>query len=276
MAQNYAANYADKALSPFALASVTQGVFQAQYDWTGANTVYVFNNDTVALADYTTSAGYGTPTLVGNTVDTLTLSKDQSFAGLLDKRLVESTGLDNAAGQWLADQMTQIVTPAIDKYAFHALYTACPSGQISSSAAITSANAYTAFQTGNAAMDEELVPTVGRVVFATPAYINSLMIDTNFIKASDLGQAAVFNGQIGEIDGVPVVKVPSAIMNATDHHMDFIIVHTAAVCQPVKLADFDIVEKSERYSGSLVNGRLVWDTFLLDELNDGIYIHIHA
>jgi hypothetical protein len=276
MAQNYAMKFADKALAPFAAASVTQGVFSAQYEFTGVNTIYVPKNDTVALGAYTISAGYGTPTLIGNTLDTLTLSQDQAFAGLLDKRMVESSNLTIAAGSWLADQMTQVVTPTIDKYAFAALFTACPSGQISASAAITTANAFTSLQTANALLDESYVPTVGRVLFASPAFLNVLRLDANFLKASDLGQQVQFNGQVGEVDGLPVIKVPDAIMNATDNHIDYMVVHRSAVAQPVKLADFDIVEKSERYSGSLVNGRLVWDTFLLDSLNKGIYIHKHA
>jgi N4-gp56 family major capsid protein len=276
MAIEYATKYADAALNAFKLGSVTE-VFAAQYDWTGAKTVTVFTNATASMADYVPSAGYGTPGLIGNTKDDMTVSKDRKFVGLLDRLDMESVNGTLRAGEWLAKQIREQVTPDVDKYRFLALHTACPSGQISASAAITSANAYTAFLTGNETLDEAEVPTAGRVAFVTPAVYNKLKLDANFVKASELAQSQIiFNGQIGEVDGVPIIKVPSSIMNATDKHMDFIIVHTAAVAAPIKLADYQIVESSERYSGSLVNGRIAHDLFLLDTLNTGIYIHVHA
>lgn len=275
MATTYAAKYASAALDAFSLGSLTN-IFTAKYDWAGVKTVNVFTNETVAAADYTASAGFGSATLVGNTVDTLTVTKDRKFSGVLDRLTMASVEGSQAAGAWLAKQMIEVVTPDVDKYRFDALYTACPTGQISASAAITSANAYTEFLAGNEKLDEAGIPAPGRVCFATPAYFNKLKLDANFVKASDIAQTMLYNGQVGEIDGVPVIKVPSATMNATDHHMDFIIVHTAAVAAPMKLEEFDIFEKSERYSGSVINGRYVHDLFLLDTLNTGIYVHVHA
>ena len=257
------------------MGSVTQ-VFTAKYDWVDAITVNVFTNATVAPGDYSPSGGHGTPTLIGNTVDTLTVAEDRSFSGLLDKLDMESVAGTKKAGEWLATELRQQVIPDVDKYRFAALYTACPTGQVSASAAITSANAYTEFLAGNETLDEAGVPTVGRVCFITPAAYNKLKLDDNFIKASDLGQSIMLNGQVGEVDGVPIIKVPAATLNATDNHMDFIIVHVDAVAAPVKLVDYTVFESVPGYSGSRVDGRYVHDLFLLDTLNDGIYIHVHA
>jgi hypothetical protein len=277
MAFNYATNYASQALQPFTLASLTTPVFDAKYDWTGAKTVTVFTNNTVALTDYSRTGGYGTPTTIDNSKDDLLVTADKGFSANLDRLDMESSAGSLAAGQWLAAQMREQVAPVIDKYNFLALFNACPSGQISASAAITSANAYTAALAGNAVLDEALVPMAGRVMFASPAYLNSIKTDANYVKASDLAQGEImFNGQVGQIDGVPVVKVPDAIMNATDKHIDFMIVHRAAIAAPVKLQEFKVYQDVPGWSGSRVEGRVVFDLFLLDALNDGIYIHKHA
>jgi hypothetical protein len=276
MATNYAERYANAALEAFALDSLTN-VFSAKYDWTDVKTVNVFTNATVAPSAYTPSAGYGTPTLIGNSKDALTVTQDDFFSAVIDKLDMESTAGTMRAGEWLVTEIRQEVTPSIDEYVFDALWTACPSAQISASAAITSANAYSSFLTGNLALTNAKVPRGGRVAFASATFINTLKFDTNYVKASDLAQSEiVFNGMAGRCDGVPIIEVPDSMLNATDHHMDFIIVHTSAVALPIKLADYQVIAQSEQYSGSRVNGRVVYDCFLLDALNNGIYIHKHA
>lgn len=277
MAQNYAATYAPMAEEAFALASLTN-VFGAKYDWTGVKTVNVFSNTTVAPTAYVASSGYGAPTLAANTVDDLVVAQDRQIPPtLIDRLLMDSTEGSISAAEWLGAEMRQRVVPDIDAYRFLALYTACPTGQLSATAAVTSATAYTVFLTGQTMLDEAKVPTVGRVAFCTPAYINLLKLDTNYVKASELAQDQImFNGQVGAIDGVPVIKTPTSIMNATDHHMDFIIVHTDAVAAPMKLEEVDIFESVPGWSGSQIQGRYIHDCFLLDAKNNGIYIHIHA
>lgn len=277
MAQNYAAAYAPMAEEAFALASLTQGVFSAKYDWTGVKTVNVFTNGTLAMGDYVISSGYGSPTVVGNTVDDLVVSKDRKFNGLIDRLLMDSTEGSIRAAEWLGEQTRQKVVPDIDGYRFDALHDGCPSAQISASAAITSANAYTEFLAGQVILDELLVPQAGRVCFATPDFLNKIKLDSNYTKATDLAQGDIlYNGQVGMIDGVPVIKTPSAVMNATDNHMDFIIVHRDAVAVPMKLEDVQIFETVPNWSGSQIQGRYVHDLFVLDAKNTGIYVHRHG
>ena len=45
MAQNYAAMYAPSSEEAFALASLTQGVFDAKYDWTGPRRDLTWHSD---------------------------------------------------------------------------------------------------------------------------------------------------------------------------------------------------------------------------------------
>lgn len=289
MAVNLATKYASDALDKFAIGSFTEGVFRAQYSWKGAKTVAVFSNATATMNDYvrTGSARYGTMEDLGNTVDSMEVDQERAFTGAIDGLDTDDTNGTLVAGAFLAQQIEQKIVPDVDSYRLDALFDACPTGQISSATAITSGNAYTEYLTGSEKLDELLVPQAGRVTFATPAYLNYLKLDDNFTKASDLAQDQIlFKGQVGEIDGVPVVKVPSAILNGSayngaDNHVDFMIVHRDAVAAPIKLADYYIHSaasgnKAPGIHGDLVEGLVVYDCFLLDALNTGIYVHKHA
>jgi N4-gp56 family major capsid protein len=280
MAVNYATQYASEALDAFRIASVTEDVFSAKYSWKGSKTVSVFSNATATMNDYTRtgSARYGTMENLGNTVDALEVDKERSFTGAIDGLDQDDTGGTLAAGAFLAQQINRVVGPDVDGYRFAALFDACPTGQISTGVATTSATAYTNFLTASAALDEALVPKSGRVVFMTPAYLNLLKLDANYTKASDLAQSQLmFGGQVGMIDGTPVVMAPDAIVNGTvDHHIDFILVHKDAVAAPIKLADYKVTQDPPGIHGTLIEGLVVHDCFLLDALNDGIYIRKHA
>ena len=276
MAINYASNFAPMTEEAFSLGSVTQ-VFSGKYEWAGAKTVTVFTNDTVTPGDYSRTGGHGTPTVIGNSKQDMTVTADKGFSALIDKLDMESTNGTMQAAAWLGQETREQIIPLVDSYRFNKLYTLCPTGQISATGAVTSANAYTSFLTGNETLDEAKVPKAGRVVFATPAYINLLKLDANYVKATELAQSQiVFNGQVGAIDGVPVISVPSSILNATDNHIDFIIVHTSAVAAPMKLEDVQIYESVPGWSGSQIDGRYVFDLFLVTQKNAGIYVKRHA
>jgi hypothetical protein len=286
MAVNYATKYADAALDQFKVGSYTAGVFGAKYDWTGAKTVAVFSNATASMNDYvrTGTARYGTMENLGNTVDTLEVDQERSFIGAIDGLDEMDTNGTLNAGSFLRQQINRVITPDIDSYAFDAIFDACPTAQISASAVMTSANAYTAFLTGNLALTNDLVPLSGRVAFVTGTFNNLLKLDSSYVKASDLAQRDIaYNGMVGMVDGVPIIMVPDGIMNGSgynggDNHVDFMIVHQDAIALPVKLADYTVLPKGTvaNVFGDVVQGLVVYDCFVLDALNDGIYIHKHA
>jgi hypothetical protein len=69
--------------------------------------------------------------------------------------------------------------------------------------------------------------------------------------------------------------------NGADNHVDFMIVHKDAVAAPIKLADYYVHSvaagnKAPGIHGDLIEGLVVYDCFLLDALNTGIYVHVHA
>jgi len=277
MANNTAVKYNEAALERFRKGSLTDAIMRGQFDWTGAKSIVLTTNDLGSLADYTRSGiyRYGTPTELGNTQDTLTLTKDRAFSYTIDKRGRQEAALTNDAGATLARTIDQVIVPEIDAYRLAAVIAACPAAHKPSAAALTKSNAYAAFLALQEFLDEDRVPQVGRVMVATPAAINFLKQDTAFVKSGDLSQEMLVRGQIGEVDGVAIVKAPSAML-AGSGHTDMLLFHQDAVAAPVVLEEYKIHEDPPGISGWLVEGRICYDAFVLDTLVNGVAQYVHA
>ena len=70
------------------------------------------------------------------------------------------------------------------------------------------------------------------------------------------------------IDGVSVIKIPSSRL---PENFGFMIAHPSATVAPTKLEDYTVHENAPGISGSLVEGRICYDAFVLDNKKMGIY-----
>ena len=116
-------------------------------------------------------------------------------------------------------------------------------------------------------MDEDKVPVGNRVCYVTPQFYKKIRLDDAFIKASDLGQNIQITGQVGEIDGAPVVKAPSSYF---PEKANFVITNPLACVSPMKLQDCKIHDNPPGISGWLVEGRIRFDAFVLNNKADAI------
>ena len=76
-------------------------------------------------------------------------------------------------------------------------------------------------------------------------------------------------GQIGEIDGVAIIKVATSRLPAG---CLFEITHAAATVAPVKLEEYKIHEDPPGISGQLAEGRVYYDAFVLNKKKDMISV----
>ncbi|MCC8120831.1 MAG: hypothetical protein LIO42_02330, partial [Oscillospiraceae bacterium] len=81
------------------------------------------------------------------------------------------------------------------------------------------------------------------------------------------------HGQVGELDGVPVVKVPSSYLPS---NANFVITNPACTPAPSKLTEYTIHENPPGISGWLVEGRIRYDAFVLDNKASAICVHVAA
>ena len=139
--------------------------------------------------------------------------------------------------------------------------------------ALTSSNIYTKIITANNELDNNEVPEVGRVLVVTPSTLLLMKQNSTIVMITDVGSAMVQSGVIGMLDGLTVLKVPESRLPSD---FGFMIVHPAATVGVEKLNDFRIHADPPGISGSLVEGRIVYDAFVLDNKRKAIYINMDA
>lgn len=274
MAITLAAKFSSKVDKRFSLKSrTTQLVGGKGYDWKGVNTVTVYDRPVVAMNDYTTTgtARYGTAAELQNTTQDLSVTKDRSFTATIDTLNMQDTMDVMKASAFLKDQIDEVVIPEVDVYRLSVLSTRA--GTTSAAVAITASNAYSSLLAAMEVLDNNKVNTEGRMAYCTPGYYNFLKLDNNFIQASDMAQEMLKKGQLGEVDGVAIYKAPTTYFPASTA---FILCHKISMITVEKLTEYKIHENPPGINGSLIEGRIRYDAFVLDNKQISVYRHIIA
>lgn len=246
----------------FKLGALSAKGVNQDYEWQGVKTIKVTSIPTVPLNDYkrTGTNRFGTPTELDNALQDLTLQQDKSFTFTVDKMNEEETMIK--ASEALRRQIDEVVIPAIDTHRFKVM---AENGQ-----EITIGNVvYDSILDASEKLDDAKVPAGGRVLFVSNSLYKELKKDTSFVLASELGMEVKIKGQVGEIDGNIVVKVPSTYL---PDGVKFILTHPSAVVGPVKLAEYRILNEVPGISGSLVEGRVYYDAFALNSKKKAIVV----
>lgn len=274
MAVNLAEKYDKKVVERFKLKSLTEAFINRDYDWTGVETVKVYSIPTVALNNYqrTGTNRYGTPAELDDTLQEMKVTQDKAFTYTIDKGNKQDSMNVRDAGKSLAREIDEVIVPTKDKYRLDKMIRAAVANSATNEtpAAINKSNAYEAFLDGQAWLDDHKVPMEGRVAAVTPKMYKFLKLDPSFVKNSDLGQNIAIKGQVGEVDGVKIVKMPSSYFTTG---CEFLIAHPSVTVAPDKLADYKIHDNPPGINGNLVEGRVRYDAFVLETRKDGLYAY---
>lgn len=270
---NLATKYSDKVDERFYRDSQAMLALNNEYDFTGEKTVKVYSIPISPMNDYSRSGStrYGTPSDLSRNVQTMTINKDRSFTFIIDKGDKIQSQMVSDAGKALSRQLREVCIPEFDTYVFAKLADAAIQvGGCDVTTADDKNNAYATFLAGMEYLGNNNIPDQGRVAFCTYKFANLLMQDPAFIKYSDKSQEMVVKGILGEVDGCQIVKVPSNHMPAG---ASFIITHACAGVGPKQLEDYKIHDNPPGISGWLVEGRIIYDCFVLNEKSKAIYYH---
>jgi len=229
---------------------------------------------TVPMTDYTRNGAnrYGTPNEMEDIVQELTLSQDKSFTLTIDKgNNADQNGIKDA-GKMLALQIAEKAIPLMDKYSFARLSQLA--GKIAgNSTAITKSNVCERITAGTTYMDDCEVPTYDRVLFVPADVYAKLRLSEEFKSCENLMDKSLRKGQVGTYDNMHVVKVPRS---RWPENVNFMIVHKRAACAPIKLNDSKYHKDPPGISGSLVEGRMYYDLFVLGAKCDGVYVEVNT
>lgn len=270
--KNLASKYSPKVDERFTKASQAVMATNNDYEFTGVDTVNVFSVPTAPMNDYQRSGvnRYGVPNDLQRNVQTLKITRDRSFSFIIDKGDKIQAQMVTDAGKALSRQTNEVIIPEYDGYVFRTLAAAATAHGGFSDKAITKANAYEAFLEGQEYLGDHNVPDTGRVAYCSYKFANFLKQDPAFVKYGDASQKMLIQGCIGEVDGTKIVKVPSSRLPAG---AAFILVHPSCVTAPKQLEDYKIHDNPPGINGWLVEGRFIYDCFVLDSKAEGVYYH---
>lgn len=257
----------------FTTESKTAILTNHDFTFEGAHSVKIYKISTGAMNDYGRAGAtdgnwsrYGAIQSLNATTETCELKKDRSFTFAIDALDEEETGDTLEAASALGRQIREVVIPEVDTYV---LGTMCKLAGVKAAAvALTADNIYTEIIKANNTLDDAEVPETGRVLVVKPATYLLMKQCKDIVMETDMGSDMRVRGVISNLDGLAVMKVPASRLPAD---FGFMIAHPCATVAPTKLESYKTHHNPPGINGNLVEGRIVYDAFVLGNKKKAIY-----
>ncbi len=236
----------------------------------GPNTVKIYKISTAEMNDYgrnlDTMQRYGIPESLSATTETATLKKDRSFTFVIDALDADETGGALNGATALARQIREVVIPEVDTYVYGVM--CAGAGHKPEAVILTSDNIYDEIIKASAALDDALVPETGRVLTVTPDTYLLMKKCKDITMDTEIGNDMRIKGVIANIDGAVTIKIAAARL---PEGFGFMLSHPCATVAPTKLEDYNTHVNPPGINGTLVEGRIVYDAFVLENKAEAIY-----
>lgn len=244
------------------------------FEWTGAHSIKIYKVTTSPMTDYdrlgtgtgVTGSRYGEVASLGASTEEFILSKDRSFTFAIDKMDQDETAQTLAAATALARQTREVIVPEVDAYVYGKMCTGA--GTKPAALALTAANIYDQIIAAGKELDNAEVPEDGRYLLFNPDSYVLMKKCPDIIMETEISNAERIKGVIGMIDGARVFKLPAGRLPAK---FGFLLGHPIATVAPTKLEDYKVHENPPGISGSLVEGRICYDAFVMENKAKALY-----
>ena len=243
------------------------------FDWTGAHTIKVYKISTSEMTDYGRNGAaegnwsrYGAVKDLDAATEEMTLKKDRSFTFAIDQLDKDETGGALEAASALARQQRQVIIPEVDNYTYGVMIAGA--GHKPEKVALTPENIYDEIVKAGTALDDADVPETDRQLVVTPNVYRLMKKCKDITMETDIGNDLRLKGVIANLDGANVLKVPAARL---PKDFGFMLVHPCATVAPTKLESYKIHQDPPGINGSLVEGRICYDAFVLENKTKAIY-----
>lgn len=249
-------------------------VTNQDFEWTGAHTIKVYKISTGKMNDYdragtgsgATGSRYGAVESLDATTEEFTLKKDRSFTFAIDKLDSDETAQALQAATALARQQREVVIPEVDTYVYGVMVDGA--GTKPEAITLTPENIYDEITKATNELDNSDVPEEDRVIIVTPDIYRIMKKSKDIIMETDVDSDLRKQGVVSNLDGALVVKVPASRL---PEGFGFMMCHPCATVAPTKLEDYKVHEDPPGISGSLVEGRICYDAFILENKTKAIY-----
>lgn len=268
MAINLATKYSDKIATIFTSGSLFADKGTSEWSFTGVKTVKIVTPITTALTDYsrTGTARYGTPTEMQDTVQELTVTKDRAFAFTIDKGNNTEQMMIKNATKMLTLEVEEQVVPEADQRAA-AVYVS-GAGTVAGITKPDKTTIVSAIAKAVQTLNDARVPKTKRYLFITGDMYSILCQASEFTYLENMGTESVKNGVVGKIKGAQVIEVPTGDMPTNSY---FLLAHESAICLVHKIKDTNVHQDPPGISGWLVEGRNLFDAFVIGARSKGLY-----
>ena len=166
----------------------------------------------------------------------------------------------------MARQVREVGVPEVDTYTYGIM---CEkAGNQPEAMGLNAGNIYDAILQGNTALDDAEAPETNRVLLVTPLIYAAMKKSEDITLETDVGQEQRQRGVIGMLDGCSVIKIPA---NRVPADFGFMIAHPSATVAPAKLEEYKVHIDPPGISGNLVEGRICYDAFVLENKRKGLY-----
>ena len=243
------------------------------FNWMGAHTVKVYKVSTSGMNDYGRKgpsegnwSRYGAVKDLDAATEEFTMKKDRSFTFAIDKLDTDETAMQVQAASALARQQREVVIPEVDTYTYGVM--CAGAGNKPAAVALTAENFYDEIIKASTVLDDSEVPETGRVLVVTPAGYQIMKKCKDIVMDTNIGNDLRLKGVIANLDGMSVQKIPA---NRLPAGFGFMIAHPCATVAPTKLEEYKIHQDPPGISGNLVEGRICYDAFVLENKAKAIY-----
>ena len=246
-------------------------VTNTDYSWTGAHSIKVYKVTTAPMNDYnrngsTTASRYGVAEDLNAAFEEMTLKNDRSFAFVIDTLDEDETAQALNGASALARQIREVVIPEVDSYVYK---TMCEkAGTKPVAVKLTATNIYDKIVEATAALVNAEAPETERCLIVSPTVYQYMKKSKDIVLETDIGEDMRLKGVIANLDGLTVVKVPE---NRLPANFGFIVCHSVATVAPTKLEKYVTHVDPPGISGTLVEGRICYDAFVLDNKAKAVY-----
>lgn len=229
------------------------------------------------INDYTLSPGAGASRFgaiheVEDEINTYQLMNKKSFNESIDETNVQDQMFIKKSQALMKQFWDEQVIPTIDAYRLSTWANGAGLGLINGTA-LTSSTIVKAIMTGHAALNNKHVPHANRVCFVTETIAIECRLADELKYNEAVTTKQIVNGQITTIGGYPVVSVPDDLMPTG---VEFIIKYKDASVDPMKMKLLRAITNSENVAGTLMQGLWRYDSFVLANKCDGIYVYSNS
>jgi len=271
---NLAAKYESKMDERFRQGSLTDNWIGTGYDWNGVNSIKIWTLGKANINDYNLSPATGVSRFgaiheVEDEINTYQVTHKKAFNESFDETNVQDQMFVKKANAFLKQVWDEQLVPLIDENRLSAWANGAGLGLINGTA-LTNTTIIRAILTAHAALNNKRVPKKNRVTLVTESIAIETRLASELSNNESFTTKAIVNGQIAQIGGYPVVSIPDDMM---PDGVEFMIKYKGASIDPNKMKMLRAITNSENVAGSLMQGLVRFDSFVLAQKANGIYVY---